>query len=141
MSDALRQPVECVVEVDGDEIASLYPYLEEAMVDMTRGAATTGTLVFHSIRGRDGRWAVQDAGDGEPLLRPWRRVKSSNVPSGVSDAPGRSVVPHPNVATGQIVAGAGHIERSVLWSEKSGAQALRFLGRLRVTIPMGPRFS
>ena len=66
-----REPVECVVKVDGTEITDFYRFLREVQVSMSRRAATTATLSFDSIRMEDGRWNVQDAG----MFRPWRRIE------------------------------------------------------------------
>ncbi|MEK6210033.1 MAG: hypothetical protein AABM64_06625 [Pseudomonadota bacterium] len=71
----LRQPVECSIMVDDDEIAGLYPYLREAQVAMTRRAATSATLTFDSIRLENGRWSVQDAG----VFKAWRRIRLEAV--------------------------------------------------------------
>jgi phage protein D len=65
-----REPVECVISVDGTEIADLYPYLREVQVSMSRRAATTATITFDSVRLEDGRWSVQDAG----VLEAWKRI-------------------------------------------------------------------
>jgi phage protein D len=67
----LRQPVECLISVDGNEIAALYPLLREVRVDTSRGAAATCTLVFDTLRKEDGTWLVQDSGTFEP----WRRLR------------------------------------------------------------------
>ena len=71
----LRQPVESVVLVDDEEIVSLYPYLKEIKVDMSRSAATSCTLVFDSIRDESGEWTVQDAG----ILDPWKTIQVQAV--------------------------------------------------------------
>jgi hypothetical protein len=71
MSAQLRQPVECVVTVDGAEISTLYPFLREVQISMSRRAATTATLLFDSVRLEDGQWSVQDAG----VLTAWRRIR------------------------------------------------------------------
>src|SRR5262249_11837418 len=65
-----RQPVECVIKVDDAEITDLYPFLREAQVAMSRRSATTGTLVFDSVRVEDGSWSVQDAG----VFEAWKRI-------------------------------------------------------------------
>ena len=67
----LRQPVECVISVDGTEIASLYPLLREVRVDSSRRAAATCSLVFDTLRKEDGTWLVQDDG----TFAPWRRLR------------------------------------------------------------------
>lgn len=71
MSDeALRDPVECVISVDGTELRDFYPYLREATVEMSRKAAAVATMVFEAVRSEDGSWLIQDS----PLLRPWKRL-------------------------------------------------------------------
>jgi len=74
LDTVLRQPVECIVRVDGDEIYDLYPYLQEVKVEMSREAAATATLVFDTLRDETGSWLVQDMGGSQPLLLPWRKV-------------------------------------------------------------------
>jgi len=68
---ALRDPVECVIKVDGTEVRDFYPYLREAKVEMSRKAATVATLVFESVRTESGTWLIQDAG----VFRPWKRIQ------------------------------------------------------------------
>lgn len=65
-----REPAECIITVDGEEIADLYPFLVEVRVDCNRGDAWTGTLRFETRRDENGVWSVQD---GAPLL-PWRPI-------------------------------------------------------------------
>jgi hypothetical protein len=67
----LRQPVECVVTVDGVEIGPLYPYLREVQVAMSRRAASTAQLQFDSVRLENGQWSVQDTG----ILTAWKRIR------------------------------------------------------------------
>lgn len=69
-ASALREPVLCRVLVDGQEITGLYRLLTQVSVDLSRDAAGVCELRFRSVRGRDGRWEVQD----HPLLQPWRRL-------------------------------------------------------------------
>lgn len=67
----LREPVECVVTVDDQEVADVYPYLKEAVIDMTRSAAGSGKLIFESVRTEDGRWTIQDS----DIFAPWNPIK------------------------------------------------------------------
>ena len=67
----LRKPVECVIQVDGREIAELYKYLKEVRVEMSRKAAAVCTLTFDSVRDASGHWSVQDSG----RLRPWMPIR------------------------------------------------------------------
>ena len=67
----LRDPVECVIEVDGEETTEVYPYLKEALISVSRSAAGTGRLIFESIRLEDGTWSVQDSG----RFAPWKPIR------------------------------------------------------------------
>jgi len=69
-SAPLREPAECVIKVDGEEITALYPYLTEVTVDSSRERGSEGTLHFESRRDERGRWAVQD----EEVFVPWKRI-------------------------------------------------------------------
>lgn len=69
--EALRDPVECVITVDGTEQRNFYPYLRESKVEMSRRAATVATLVFESVRTESGTWLIQDSG----VFRPWKRIQ------------------------------------------------------------------
>lgn len=66
----LRQPVECRLFIDDEELAAFYPWLREVQVSLERGAAGVGTLSFDTFRDETGEWWLQDS----ELLRPWRRV-------------------------------------------------------------------
>ncbi len=70
LSGKHREPAECVITVDGGEIAHLYPYLTEVRVECSRGEAWTGTLRFESRRDENGVWSVQD----DPAVRPWKTI-------------------------------------------------------------------
>lgn len=76
LSPATREPAECLVEVEGAAIESLYPFLMEVTVETSRNSPDTATLVLESRRDEQGRWLVQDATDptGEYLLREWNRI-------------------------------------------------------------------
>lgn len=65
-----REPGECRVRIDGQEIAEVYPYLKEVRVEMSRQAATVCTLVIDSIREDTGAWTIQDSG----LFIPWKSI-------------------------------------------------------------------
>lgn len=69
-SDPLREPAECVVTVDGEEIVDLYPYLAEVTVECSRAAGAEAVLRFETRRDERGEWAVQDAG----VLAPWKHI-------------------------------------------------------------------
>jgi len=75
-----RDPAECVIEVDDQEISSLYPFLVEATVQTARLEASTATLQFETRRDETGEWLVQDAfglDPTQPLLGEWKRIKIS----------------------------------------------------------------
>ncbi|MCX6629845.1 MAG: hypothetical protein NTW28_19685, partial [Candidatus Solibacter sp.] len=67
---AERVPGDCIILVDNAEITSLYPYLTQVTAEGGRMPASTAALSFESVRGDDGKWAVQDAG----LLAPWKAI-------------------------------------------------------------------
>ncbi|MDH5572937.1 MAG: hypothetical protein OEY89_14330, partial [Gammaproteobacteria bacterium] len=66
-----REPADCQVFVNGQELIELYPYLLEVEVDVSRAAAATMKLSFETRRDENGRWVVQDSG----LLENWMPVK------------------------------------------------------------------
>ena len=70
LSGKHREPAECVIKVDGEEIAHLYPFLVEVRVECSRAEAWTGTLRFESRRDENGVWSVQD----DPAIRPWKAI-------------------------------------------------------------------
>ena len=65
-----RAPADCVIRVDDEEIAELYPFLREVTAECSRDDASTARLVFETQRDEHGRWTVQDRG----LLAPWKRI-------------------------------------------------------------------
>lgn len=69
-SEKERAPAECVISVDGAEIADLYPFLLEVAVETSRAEAATASLTFETRRDELGKWTVQDAG----VLVPWARI-------------------------------------------------------------------
>jgi len=69
-SEKERQPVECVISVDGAEITDFYPLLLELTVETSRSEAATATLTLETRRDESGRWTVQDA----EVLVPWARI-------------------------------------------------------------------
>lgn len=69
-SEKERAPAECVITVDGAEIAELYPFLLEVAVETSRAEAATASLSFETRRDELGKWSVQDAG----VLVPWARI-------------------------------------------------------------------
>lgn len=70
LSGKRREPAECLVTVDGEEIVDLYPFLVELTVDTARDRAAAATLRFESRRDEQGVWTVQDAG----ILAPWKTI-------------------------------------------------------------------
>jgi phage protein D len=69
--DLLRQPVECVVLVDDEEIPDLYPYLTGVEIRTSRSAATTCAIRLDTLRDEQGEWLVQD----RDLFVPWKRIR------------------------------------------------------------------
>jgi len=69
-SEKERAPAECVITVDGAELAELYPFLLEVAVETSRAEAATASLTFETRRDELGKWTVQDAG----VLLPWARI-------------------------------------------------------------------
>jgi phage protein D len=70
LSEKHREPAECVVRIDGEEISHLYPYLVEVRVECSRRDASTGSLRFDSRRDENGAWTVQD----DPAIRAWKPI-------------------------------------------------------------------
>lgn len=70
LSGKHREPAECIIKVDGEELAHLYPYLTEVHVECSRAEAWTGTIRFESRRDENGVWSVQD----DPAIRAWRPI-------------------------------------------------------------------
>src|SRR5262245_52004780 len=70
ISPGLRAPADCVIRVDDQEIAELYPFLREVTAECSRDEASTARLVLETQRDEHGRWTVQDRG----LLAPWKRI-------------------------------------------------------------------
>ena len=69
-SEKERAPAECVITVDGAEIADLYPFLLEVAVETSRAEAATASLTFETRRDELGKWTVQEA----EVLVPWARI-------------------------------------------------------------------
>ncbi len=63
-----RQPAVCKLFVDDEELVEMMPFLVEATVETSRGAAAVCTLVFDTFRLEDDSWQVQDAG----VFLPWK---------------------------------------------------------------------
>ncbi len=72
LSGRRREPAECLIEVAGQEIRDLYPFLTEVRVECYRKLfrEPKAKLTFDSRRDENGRWTVQDAG----VLAPWRPI-------------------------------------------------------------------
>ena len=65
-----REPAECVIKVDGQEIVPLYPFLTDVTIDCTRTRWGEATLHLESRRDERGKWSVQD----EEVFVPWKRI-------------------------------------------------------------------
>lgn len=105
LSQKDRAPAECIVTVDGVEIAELYPFLLEVTVEAGRTEATTATLTFETRRDEQGRWTVQDAG----ILLPWATVVISAAFGSRVEEIMRGYVREVNVETPQD-AGAARVK-------------------------------
>src|SRR6185295_14467092 len=70
LSEKHRQPAECTIRIDGEEISHLYPYLVEVRVECSRREASSGSLRFDSRRDENGVWTVQD----DPAIRAWKPI-------------------------------------------------------------------
>lgn len=66
-----REPGECLIEVDGNEIADMYPALVSVEVVLDRHKFGEATLIFESRRLEHGLWAVQD----DERFLPWKPIK------------------------------------------------------------------
>lgn len=66
-----RQPVQCRITVDGEEITEFNSLLVEATVETGRKAPAICTLVFDTTRLEDETWQIQDAG----IFLPWKSFK------------------------------------------------------------------
>lgn len=65
-----REPAECVVTVDGQEISDLYPFLAEVTVETNRKTGWTASLKLETRRNPDGTWIVEDSG----VFVPWATI-------------------------------------------------------------------
>jgi hypothetical protein len=70
LSEKRREPAECIIRIDNEEISRLYPYLIEVRVECSRGQAWSGTLRFDSRRDENGVWTIQD----DAAIRPWKPI-------------------------------------------------------------------
>lgn len=70
LSSQKRQPAECVIELDGQEIEDIYPAVISVEVVATRDQFTTAELILESRRLEDGSWLVQD----DRRFKPWVTV-------------------------------------------------------------------
>lgn len=69
----INDPAECTIRIGaaGESIESLYPYLTEVTVQLSRREPATATLKFLSQRDEFGTWTVQDQG----ILETWEPIK------------------------------------------------------------------
>jgi len=70
-SDMQREPAECIIIVDGQEISQFYGYVKELTVNMSRKAPTTCTIVFDTMRDEYGHWLIQDSN----TFRQWMEIE------------------------------------------------------------------
>lgn len=59
-ADAYREPAGCRIEIEGEEIADLYPFISDVTVQASRSVASTATLKFEAPVDENGTWTVQD---------------------------------------------------------------------------------
>src|SRR5262245_52038831 len=70
ISPGLRAPADCVIRVDDQAIAELYPFLRQVTAECPRREASAARLAIETQLDEDGGWTVQDRG----LLAPWKRI-------------------------------------------------------------------
>lgn len=70
-TETFRDPAECLVKVDGEEISHLYGYISEIKVQCTRAEGCTATITFDTRRDEEGTWLVQD----DDALLPWKPIE------------------------------------------------------------------
>ena len=66
-----REPAECIIRIDGEEISHLYGCLVEVSVNSGRLNGAEGTMRFESRRDEKGAWLVQD----DPAIHPWAEIE------------------------------------------------------------------
>lgn len=68
----INDPAECTIRVgaSGESIETLYPYLTEVTVQLSRKEPATATLKFFSQRDEFGLWTVQD----QEILNTWEPI-------------------------------------------------------------------
>ena len=71
LSSQHTAPAECIIRIDGDEIAHLYPMLTEVSVSTNRLNGAEGQLKFETRRDENGTWLIQD----DPAMRPWAEIE------------------------------------------------------------------
>ncbi len=105
LSGKERAPAECVITVDGTEIAEFYPFLLEVTVQASRSEAAAATLTFETRRDESGQWTIQDAG----VLAPWAPVVISAAFGSRTEEIMRGYIREVNVETPQD-AGAAQVK-------------------------------
>lgn len=70
LSEKFREPAECLLTVDGEEVADLYPFLMEVTVDCSRTSGCEATLKFEIRRDEEGGWTVLD----DETFIPWKPI-------------------------------------------------------------------
>lgn len=71
LSQKSREPAECIIEIDNQEIEDLYGFLTEVVVETSRAEAAAATLTFETRRIETGEWVIQDDG----RFYPWAKIK------------------------------------------------------------------
>jgi len=70
-----REPAECKIYIDGDEIDDLYPYLSSVGIEVSRTMAAEAQLEFHTLRDKDGQWIIQD----DERIATWKSIRIEAV--------------------------------------------------------------
>lgn len=68
--EAFREPAECTIKVDDQEISDLYPYVTDVTVKCNRKEPSEATIKFKIRRDEEGKWAVID----EELFLNWKKI-------------------------------------------------------------------
>jgi len=105
LSEKDRAPAECIVTVDGAEIADFYPFLLEVTVEVSRTEASTATLSFETRRNELGLWTIQDAG----VFVQWARIAITAVFGNREEEVMRGYIREVNLETPQD-AGAAQVK-------------------------------
>jgi phage protein D len=65
-----KDPADCKIFIDDEEIDDLYPYLSSLSIEVSRNMASEAQLEFQTRRDNDGRWIIQD----DERLTTWKPI-------------------------------------------------------------------